>query len=171
MAKPQASEYPAYFGTYINQVAEEDLTEAFRNQFKQLEKFLHSVNESKADHSYATGKWTLKELLQHVIDGERIFTYRALSFARKETTSLPSFDENLYAENSTANSRSWKSLSNELINVRRSTEDLYNSFTEEMLQQKGTANNNTISVLSLGYTIIGHVTHHIKIAEQRYLAD
>jgi len=171
MAKPQPSEYPAYFATYINQVAEEDLPEAFRNQLKQLQQFLHSVDEAKADHAYAVGKWTLKELLQHVIDGERIFTYRALSFARKETTSLPSFDENIYAQNSNSNSRSWKSLSNELINVRRSTEDLYNSFTEDMLQQKGNANNNTISVLSLGFTIIGHVTHHIKIAEQRYLAD
>lgn len=171
MAKPQASEYPAYFHTYISQVAEENLYEAFKNQFKQLELFLHSVNESQADHSYAPGKWTLKELLQHVIDGERIFTYRALAFARKETTSLPSFDENLYAENSKANVRSWKSLSNEFINVRRSTEDLYNSFTEEMMQAKGTANNNTISVLGLGYTIIGHVTHHIKIAEERYLAS
>lgn len=169
MAKPQASEYPAYFGTYINQVAEEDLNEAFRNQFKQLEKFLHSVDESKADHSYDIGKWTLKELLQHVIDTERIFTYRALAFARKETTSLPSFDENLYAGNSNANSRSWKSLSNELINVRRSTEDLYNSFTDEMLQNKGTANSNTISVSGLGFTIVGHVTHHIKIANERYL--
>lgn len=171
MAKPQASEYPAYFGTYINQVAEDDLNEAFRNQFKQLETFLHSVDESKANHAYGEGKWTLKELLQHVIDGERIFTYRALAFARKEITSLPSFDENLYAENSNANSRSWKSLSNEIINVRRSTEDLYNSFTDEMLQLKGTANSNTISVLSLGYTIIGHVTHHIKIARERYMVS
>jgi hypothetical protein len=169
MPKPVATDYPEYFGKYINQVTEEDLTEAFKNQFPKIDIFLRSIDEEKANYAYAPGKWTLKELLQHIIDGERIFNYRALCFARKETTSLPSFDENIYADNSNANARSWKSLSNELINVRRSTEDLFKSFTEEMLQQIGTANNNNISVRSLGFIIIGHVTHHIKIVEERYL--
>ena len=93
----------------------------------------------------------------------------ALCFTRKETLSLPPFDENLYAQNSDANTRNWKSLSNELINVRRSTEDLFNSFSDEMLQHKGMANNNSMSVLSLGFIIIGHVTHHIKVAGEKYL--
>jgi hypothetical protein len=169
MPKPLATDYPEYFGKYINQVAEEDLTEAFKNQFPKLDIFLRSIDEEKAGYTYAPGKWTLKELLQHVIDGERIFNYRALCFARKETISLPSFDENVYAENSNANARTWKSLSNELINVRRSTEDLFKSFSEEMLHNKGTANNNSISVLSLGFIIIGHVTHHIKVVEEKYM--
>jgi uncharacterized damage-inducible protein DinB len=169
MPKPTVGDYPEYFGRYINQVAEEDLSEAFKNQFSKIDKFLRSIDETKANYAYAEGKWTLKELLQHIIDTERIFNYRALCFARKETLSLPSFDENLYAQNSDANTRKWKNLSNEFINVRRSTEDLFNSFSDEMLGNKGTANNNTISVLSLGFIIIGHVTHHIKIAEERYL--
>ena len=169
MAKPIISDYPEYFGKYINQVAEEDLGEAFKLQFPRLDLFLRSIDESQAEYAYAPGKWTLKELLQHMIDTERIFNYRALSFARKEPASLPSFDENLYAESSDANTRSWKRLSNEFINVRRSTEDLFNSFSDEMLQRKGTASNNSISVLSLGFVIIGHVTHHIKVAEERYL--
>jgi hypothetical protein len=169
MSKPIAGDYPEYFGKYINQVAEEDLAEAFKSQFPKLDIFLRSIDETDAEYAYAPGKWTLKELLQHVIDTERIFNYRALCIARKETVSLPPFDENLYAENSDANSRSWKRLSNELINVRRSTEDLFNSFSEEMLQRKGLANNNSISVLSLGFITIGHVAHHIKIAEEKYL--
>ncbi len=169
MPKPNTSDYPEYFGTYINEVVEEDLREAFNNQDLKIDRFLQSVTEEKADYSYAPGKWTLKELLQHIVDTERIFNYRALCFARKETISLPSFDENLYADNSNANVRSWESLSGELINVRKSTKDLFSSFTDAVLQRRGTSNNNSSTVLSLGFIIAGHVSHHIKIAEERYL--
>ena len=169
MPKPNAANYPEDFGKYISQVPEEDLSEAFKNQFPKIESFLTEIDEEKSKYSYAPGKWTLKELLQHIIDGERIFNYRALCFARKETISLPSFDEDLYAENSNANNRSWKSLSNELINVRRSTADLFNSFSDEMMQQSGIANNKSISVLSIGFIIIGHITHHIKVVEEKYM--
>ncbi|MDB5223508.1 MAG: damage-inducible protein DinB [Chitinophagaceae bacterium] len=169
MSKPLTTDYPAYFGQYISQVNEDDLNEAFENQLPKLQELLQSINENKADFAYAPGKWTLKELLQHIIDAERIFNYRALAFARKETTSLPSFDENLYANNSNANARSWKDLSAELLNLRRSTEDLYKSFSDAMLEQKGIANNNSTSVLSLGFITIGHVTHHIKVVKEKYL--
>jgi hypothetical protein len=169
MPKPKTADYPEYFGRYINQVSEEDLSEAFKNQFPKLEVFLTEIDEEKANYSYAPGKWTLKQLLQHLIDCERIFNYRALCFARKETTSLPSFEEDLYADNSNAGARSWKSLSSELLNVRRSTEDLFNSFSEEMMQQQGIANNKSISVLSIGFIIIGHITHHINVVEEKYM--
>ena len=169
MPKPAVSDYPEYFGKYINQVTEEELNEAFRNQFPKIENFLRGVDEAKAGYAYAPGKWTLKELLQHIIDAERVFCYRALCFARKETNSLPSFDENIYAENSGAKTRTWKSLSNEFINVRRSTEDLFISFSDDMLQGKGIANNNSTSVLSLGFIILGHVTHHINVVKEKYM--
>lgn len=169
MAKPTAADYPVYFGGYINLVSEDDLSEAFKIQFPKIENFLPKIDEAKSNFAYAPGKWTLKELMQHIIDAERIFDYRALCFARKETISLPSFDENLYAENSNANTRRWKSLCSEFITLRRSTEDMFNSFSDEMLQLKGSANNNTISVVSIGYTLIGHVYHHIKVVEERYL--
>jgi hypothetical protein len=171
MARPQSNDYPEYFGKYISQVPEDNLTEAFKLQFPKIEGLLRSIDEEKSNYAYAPGKWTLKELLQHIIDAERIFNYRALSFARKEKNNLPSFDENEFAANSNANARSWKSLSDEFINVRRSTSDLFNSFSEEMLQQKGTANNRVISVLSIGYTIIGHVYHHIKVVEEKYMEE
>ena len=169
MAKPNAVDYPEYFGKYISLVNEDNLYDAFKNQFPKLELFLGSIDETRSSFAYAPGKWTLKELLQHTIDTERIFNYRALCYARKEPASLPGFDENLYAENSNGNGRDWNSLINEMINVRRSTEDLYKSFTEEMLALKGTANNKTMTVLGLGYTTIGHVYHHINIVNERYL--
>lgn len=169
MPRPITADYPEYFGRYISQVPEEDLFESFKLQFPRIESFLHSIDEEKANSTYAPGKWTLKALLQHVIDAERIFCYRALCFARKEAANLPSFDENLYAGNSAAEERSWKSLSNEFINLRISTQDLFKSFSDEMLQMKGSANNNTISVLSIGYTLVGHVYHHIKVVQEKYL--
>lgn len=168
MPKPTAGDYPEYFGKYISLVPEEELSEAFKNQFPKIESFLRSIDEAESNYSYAPGKWTLKELLQHLIDCERIFNYRALCFSRKETVSLPAFEENEYAKNSNANNRSWKSLSNELINVRRSTVDLFNSFSDEMIQQTGIANNKSISVLSIGFIIIGHITHHIKVVQEKY---
>lgn len=169
MPKPTTADYPEYFEIYISQVEEDDLGEAFKNQFSKIIAFLGSIDEAKGGYAYAPGKWTLKELLQHIIDAERIFDYRALCFARNETISLPSFDEKLYADNSNANRRSWESLSNEFINVRRSTEDLYKNFSDKILQQTGIANNNKTSVLSMGFITVGHVTHHIKVIKERYI--
>lgn len=169
MSKPAATDYPEYFGRYINLVTEDDLASAFNNQAKIFPAFLDSISEEKSTYAYAPGKWTIKELLQHLVDSERIFNYRALAIARKETVSLPSFDENSYAANSDANARNWNSLANEFLNLRASTRDLYDSFNEQMLSQKGLANGKTISVLSLGFITIGHVYHHQKVLQERYL--
>ena len=169
MSKPSITDYPQYFGRYINQVPEDDLEQAFSNQSNILPAFLSSITEEKSLHTYAEGKWTLREMLQHIIDTERIFDYRALCISRKEIVSLPSFDENLYAANSNANIRSWQSLIDEFFHVRITTEDLYKSFTEEMLEQKGTANNKSINVVSIGFIAIGHVYHHKQVIEERYL--
>ena len=169
MPKPIIKDYPAYFSVYINQVPEDDLDQSFCNQGKILPAFFSSITEEKSLHTYAEGKWTLREMLQHLIDAERIFNYRALCISRKESVSLPSFDENIYAANSNAIRRSWQSLLDEFFHVRISTEDLYKSFTKEMLIQKGMANNKTINVVSIGFITIGHVYHHKKVIEKRYL--
>ena len=121
-------------------------------------------------HAYAEGKWTIKEVLQHLIDTERIFNYRAVCFARKEAASLPGFEENDYAANSNANSRTWQSLVGEFLAVRLGTEMMYNSFTEEMLSTAGKANNNEVTVGSIGFISIGHFYHHKKVIEERYFA-
>lgn len=170
MSKPLPGTYPPYFENYIKQVPEDDLSEAFKGQREIVTSFFDTIDEVKANAAYAPGKWTLKELLQHVIDGERIFNFRALSFARGEKASLPGFEENEYAANSNANRRSWKSLCEELKEVRKGTEMLFNSFTTEMLKHSGLANNNPTTVHALGFITIGHLYHHKKIIETRYLA-
>lgn len=169
MPKPFQGSYPAYFQNYISQVKEDDLEEAFKNQQEIIRDFFDAIPEEKTNTGYAAGKWSLKELLQHIIDTERIFNFRALSFARKEQASLPGFEENDYAANSNANARSWKSLCEELKVVRKSTEMLYDSFSEEALNTSGMANNNPTSVLAMGFINVGHLNHHKRIIEERYL--
>lgn len=169
MPKPLPGTHNPYFSRYIDQVAEDDLQTAFKNQLPVITTFLNSISEEKSLHSYAPGKWTIKELLLHMTDTERIFAYRSLCFARKEQQSLPSFDEDTYAANSNANARSWADLVNEFLLVRQTTEILFSSFTEEALLSGGIANNNPANALSMGFTAIGHVYHHKKILEERYL--
>lgn len=169
MARPSITTYPSYFNTYIKLVEEDDVKSALRNQNPRAENFFNSIAEEQSLYKYAEGKWTIKEVLQHLIDAERIFAYRALAFARKEKNILPSFDENEYAANSHANNRNWKELIQEFITIRRSTEILFNSFTEENLNTSGKASDYEITVLALGYTSVGHVQHHINIIRERYL--
>jgi hypothetical protein len=168
MPKPSSTAYPGYFHNYIELVPEEDLADAFNKQTPIMRSFFSSISEEKSHFSYAPGKWTIKEILQHLIDAERIFSYRALSFARNEPQGLPGFEEKDYANNSNANSRSWQSLANEFLIVRQSTHSLFNSFTSEMLASEGTANNNLLNVSGIGFLTLGHFYHHKKIVEEKY---
>lgn len=169
MPKPNVDDYAKSFSGYIAGVQEDDLEQAMKNQSLIIPGFLNSISEENSVYAYAEGKWSIKEVLQHLIDAERIFNYRALCIARKETVSLPGFDENTYAANSNGNTRKWQSLVNEFLHIRKATEDLYSSFTEEMLWQKGLSNNNTATPLSFGFITIGHFSHHKRIIEERYL--
>ena len=169
MARPNISDFPEYFTGYIDKVPGDDLLTAFENQDSVILKLLASITEQQSVYAYAPGKWTIKDMMQHIIDAERIFAYRAVCIARKEKASLPSFEENEYADNAEANKRTWLSLCNEFINVRRSTRDLFGSFSDNMLQQRGKANNREMTVLSLGFISIGHVYHHMNVLKERYL--
>lgn len=169
MQKQNLGNYPYYVQRYLDMVPESDLNEAFSNQMASIKHIVERIDETKANYSYAEGKWTLKELLQHCIDTERIFSFRALAFARKEPASLPGFEEDDYAKNSFANERSWKSLVEELLAVRNATEKLFNSFNNVALHYSGLANNNESSVISIGFLTVGHLAHHLKIIEERYL--
>lgn len=165
----EPSVYKNYFENYTSLVSEQNVFSAIANQEKALNDFLGSVSEEKSTYAYAAGKWTLKEMLQHIIDTERIFAYRALAIARKETATLPGFDENLYAAHSDANRRTWAELSKEIKVVRNSTNLLFESFTEDMLQNTGNFSSSSASANTLGFIIVGHIYHHIKIAKERYL--
>jgi len=169
MTKKLTTNYPGFFQNYIQQVPEENLQEGFNKQTPFISSFLSSVPKDKYTFAYAEGKWTIKEVLQHMIDTERIMAYRALAFARGEKAMLPGFEEKEYAANSNANNRTWQSLGNEFLIVRQSTQLLFNSLTEEMLNAEGTANNNLLSVRAIGFIILGHFYHHKKIIEQLYL--
>ncbi len=169
MTKPSPTTYPEYFQRYINQVKEDDLKLAFKNQMPAAEIFFQSISEEFSKKKYAEDKWTIKEVLQHIIDAERVFSYRALCFARKEQHILPSFDENGYALNSNANNRDWSELIEEFVATRKSTEYLFNSFTDDALNTIGKASDYTISVSAVGFVTVGHVTHHIRIIQERYI--
>jgi hypothetical protein len=166
MSQPTTNK--SYFERYTSLVKEENLTEAFLHQEATLQEFYNTISEEKSMHAYTEGKWTLKEMLQHMIDTERIFSYRALAIARKETATLPGFDENNYADNSGANVRTWASLVVEMKAVRTSTECMFASFTNTMLNNIGKFSSAKGSPNILGFICVGHVYHHIKIAEERY---
>lgn len=169
MSRPTPGSYHIDFENYISKVLEDDVKLAFVNQQSLIDNFFDLISEEKSCYAYAPGKWTLKELLQHVIDAERIFNYRALAIARKETTSLPGFEENDYALNSNANERSWNNLTHELKAVRTSSIILFDSFNEEVFGYSGIANNNSITVNAIGFITVGHIYHHKKVIEDRYL--
>ena len=161
--------YKNYFENYTSLVMEKVVLSALNNQAKTLTDFFNSISDEKAMYAYAVGKWTMKEMLQHMIDTERIFSYRALAIARKETVTLPGFDENIYATNSLANRRTWAELAHEMKIVRESTILLFKSFTEEMLQNSGNFSAANGNVNTLGLIITGHFYHHVNITNERYL--
>jgi uncharacterized damage-inducible protein DinB len=166
----QPSEYASYYGAYIAQVSDEyTLVEELEISVHRLVKFVREIPMDKFDYRYAEGKWTIKDIILHLIDAERIFAYRALRFARNDKTELPGFDENNYVDEANANSRSIQDLLTELLVVRQSTLSLFKSFSEEQLLRIGTASNNPMSVRALGFVIIGHQNHHQKIFQERYL--
>ena len=163
-------EFAGHFATYINQVSSEySLVEELEISLHRLIKFVQNIPLDKFDFRYAEGKWTIKDILQHLIDAERIFAYRALRFARNDQTPLASFEENDYVDEAHATKRSVQDLLTELAVVRQSTLSLFKSFSEEELLRKGIASNNPMSVRALGFVIIGHQNHHQRVFEERYL--
>jgi hypothetical protein len=164
--RPVTPELPAFYQRYIDLVPEPDIFSALENQQKELKIFLGSIHTSKADYAYAPDKWTVAQVLQHCIDAERIFAYRALRIARGDKTPLPGWEENDYA--AMAPVRTLLDLTEEIMAVRRSNSLLLMSFSEEAWGRTGTANNRPMDVLSLAYLIVGHMRHHIKILQERY---
>jgi uncharacterized damage-inducible protein DinB len=160
---------PHFYQGYLNSVKEDDLLDALTKNTRQFRKFLDKIPGKKINYAYAEGKWTVKELLQHIIDAERVFVYRALSFARKDAANLPPFDENVWAITAKAPKRKWNDLVDEFKSLRAANLAFFSSLDEEQLQQIGTANNNIISVVGLGFVVAGHVAHHMRIISERYL--
>ena len=136
---------------------------------KLFHELINSIPEGKFGFAYAEGKWTLAELLMHIIDAERVFQYRALRFARNDKTPLAGFDQDDYIPECNAGGRSKKDLLEEYAAVRESTIKLFQSFDDEMLKRVGNASGSDMSARAMGFIICGHQAHHLKIIKERYL--
>lgn len=163
------NEYSEFFATYIKALDDVHLVEELEISLHDFIKFVQNIPMDKFDYRYAEGKWTIKDIIQHIIDTERIFGYRALRISRNDKTPLPGFDENEYVENTNANNRGLQELLTEFSAVRHSNLLLFKSFSEEQLTRMGIASNHPISVRAIGFMIIGHQKHHQNVFQERYL--
>jgi uncharacterized damage-inducible protein DinB len=168
--KPVASEYPVYYERYLKLLPDEtDIIALLKNQVEDIIGLVHNLRDHEAGQGYAVGKWSIKELLQHMLDTERIFAYRALCFSRGEEVSLPSYNEDQYAENSVANRRRLADIILEYRLLRQSTLNLIKSFSPEMIDLMGSSGGNAASVRSIIWIIAAHEKHHLNIIKERYL--
>ena len=163
------NEYGTFYKGYIQILENVILQEELEICLHRFIKFVQNIPMDKFDYRYDLGKWTIKEIIQHLIDSERVFSYRALRISRNDITPLPGFDENSFVENTNAKDRSLQSLLTEMAVVRQATLSLFASFSEAQLARMGTASNHAISVRAIGFIIIGHQEHHQKIFTERYL--
>jgi hypothetical protein len=164
-------EYAAFYQTYIEELADldKDIIQNLKYTYQNIFQVLKNLPESKQLFRYANDKWTIKEILQHLIDTERIFNYRALRFARRDATDLPGFEENDYVKNATANSRNYKEMLDEFSIIREGSIMLFKSFDKAALLRVGSANGSIMSVRAIGYVISGHLQHHFNVINERYL--
>jgi uncharacterized damage-inducible protein DinB len=170
--KPSPAEYPAYAQAYINLLPNDDLImQHLEDNLQATIALVQSLSADKLLHRYAPDKWTIKEVLVHNIDDERIYAYRAMCFARGEQQELPGFEQEDYARNSGANERDIANIMDEYQAVRRATISLFNGFTDTDLMKTGLANKNRATVRGLLYHLAGHELHHINLIKTRYLTD
>jgi uncharacterized damage-inducible protein DinB len=168
-AKPTSEEYaPAYAG-YVGQVSAENVIAALENNGAETLALVRGLSAEKGDYRYAEGKWSVKELIGHITDSERIFAYRILRIARGDATPLPGFDQDPYVVNGLHATRTLASLADEFETVRGATLSLVKSLDETAWARRGVASDNEISVRALIYITAGHEIHHVKILQERYL--
>lgn len=163
------NEYSNFNASYIKATQGTSLLEGLTYGLPQLINFVKNIPTEKLEYRYAEGKWTIKDIVLHMIDTERIFAYRALRISRGDKTPLPGFDENDYVPFAFANSRSIESLLTEYENVRKATISFFESLNEDQLLFMGTASNAAISVRAIGFIITGHQNHHLNVITERYL--
>jgi hypothetical protein len=166
--RPEASEYAPFYAAYIAAVPDGELLELLERQHQETAGVLDGLPESRGDFAYAPGKWTVKEVLGHVADAERVFAYRALRFARGDATPLPAFDEKVWVPHSGARARTVADLLEELRAVRGATLALLRHLPADAPTRRGTASSREITVRALAWIIAGHERHHLRILRERY---
>jgi uncharacterized damage-inducible protein DinB len=169
MTRPQTTEAANYYFNYIDLISSDDIVPAMENQMGEMLQLLNGISEEQSLHSYAPGKWTIREVLNHVNDGERVFAGRAFWFARGFKDALPSFEQDMAVEMAHANNTSWAELVEEFKYVRLATISFFKSLPEEAWDRMGVASDNTVSVRALAYIIAGHVAHHMGVLRAKYL--
>jgi uncharacterized damage-inducible protein DinB len=169
MSVPGRDEAAPYYFTYIDRIASDDIVSVLTNQLQQVPTFLSQISEEKSLHRYASEKWSIRQVLNHVNDTERTFAFRALWFGRGFSEPLASFDQNTAANGARADDYSWASHVTDFRDVRNATLSLLQKLPEEAWSRKGVASGNSVTVRALAYIIAGHVLHHIAIVQERYL--
>lgn len=169
IGRPTPDESPAYYHRYFSLVNESELIDAMENSLKYSLSLFASIGKEKENFRYAADKWTVKEVLCHIVDCERVYAYRALRFSRKDSTPLPGFDENAYAPSANAAGRSLSQIVDEYTAVRHASMELFRYMTDQMLDFKGTANKTVVTPRAIGWMIPGHNNHHCNILRDRYL--
>lgn len=171
MPRPDIAEIPVFYQGYVRAVENDNLIQALILGGNETIDLFKSIPEKSGDYRYADDKWTIKQLIAHVIDTERVFAYRALTISRNDKTSLPGFEQNDWALETNAENRKLYKLIEEFNNVRASTIDLFSSFNDEMLARVGTASGYPISVNGIGFIIAGHDVHHRNILNDKYFGQ
>lgn len=170
ISKPGPDEYPGWAAYEIDLAPYNDLLFGLQDSFEQHIKLLENLDTADLTYRYAPEKWSIKQMWQHVMDVERVFTYRALRYARQDETVLSGFDQNKYADVSRADERQWADMLREYTAIRTAAIELFRSFTPEMFLHRGTAGKSSMTVRSVGYLAIGHPIHHINMIREKYLS-
>ena len=171
IARPDTDENAPYYGTYIAKVPDGDLRSMLSSQLAETLALIRSIPESQGGHRYAPDKWSIREVLGHLADGERIFSYRALRIARGDATPLPGFEQNDYVPAGGFDARTLRDLADELAAIRQATIHLFAHLDQAALARRGTASGKSVSVRALAYIIAGHELHHVGILKNRYLGS
>lgn len=169
MNRPETNEYGAYYDTYVSLIEGDSVMPPLETQTAELRATFDGIPEEKGRYAYAEGKWTIKEALSHLIDGERIFAYRILRISRGDETPIEGFEQDDYIATSNANERTFSSLLDEFDFQRRANLLMIESISDEGSRRMGTASGNPISVRALVYILAGHVSHHVRVLNERYL--
>ncbi|MGZ4156737.1 MAG: DinB family protein [Bacteroidia bacterium] len=169
MKRPKPNEYPSFYQSYVDNVKSNNIIKELTDQVLNIQAIISEIPEEKENYRYAEGKWTIKEIIGHIIDTERVLGYRAMRFARTDKTPLPGYDENFFVANANFQKQSLYSLGHEFAIVREANLALFKVWDEEALSQMGVANNLDVSVRAILFMIAGHATHHINVIKTKYL--
>jgi hypothetical protein len=169
MKRPEKNEYPASYEQYVSLIPGENVIRSLESQMLEMQALVSDLPSEKEDYAYAPGKWTIKEVIGHLIDCERVFGYRVLRFARGDNQALPGFDDKMFVPAGKFNKRSFYDLAHEFSVLREANIILFKTLDEEALLRKGTADNNELSVRAYMFFIAGHSAHHVRTIKSRYL--